>query len=90
MALKPLAAGQHSPQAACFTQNGFTQKEFAMLVLSRKRHEKIVVTGGIEIEIVEIRGDKVRLGFEAPDDVRIFREEVLERIKENEIDHATV
>ena len=37
-----------------------------MLVLSRKTNEKIVLSGGIEVSIVQIRGDKVRLGIVAP------------------------
>ena len=47
-----------------------------MLVLSRKKNEAIVIGGQITIRVVEIRGDKVRLGFDAPDDVEIHRDEV--------------
>lgn len=47
-----------------------------MLVLSRKKNESIVVDGKIVITIVEIRGDKVRLGIEAPREVPIHRSEV--------------
>lgn len=51
-----------------------------MLVLSRKRGERIVIGDGIEIVIVEIRGDKVRLGFDAPKDVSVHRKEVADAI----------
>ncbi|MBS0264044.1 MAG: carbon storage regulator CsrA [Planctomycetes bacterium] len=51
-----------------------------MLVLSRKIGERIVIEPGIEIEIVEVRGGKVRIGIEAPQDIRIYRSEVAERI----------
>jgi carbon storage regulator len=47
-----------------------------MLVLSRKRDESIVIDGGIVITIVDIRGDKVRLGIEAPSTVPVHRKEV--------------
>ena len=44
-----------------------------MLVLSRKTGERIYIEPGIEIAIVEVRGSKVRIGVEAPDDIRIRR-----------------
>lgn len=47
-----------------------------MLVLSRKKDEFIVIGESIRIVVVEIRGDKVRLGIEAPKDVKIDREEI--------------
>ena len=56
-----------------------------MLVLTRKKNESIVIRDDIVIMVVEIRGDKVRLGFDAPKDVPIHRQEVYEAIKrENE------
>ena len=47
-----------------------------MLVLSRKLGEKLVISGGIVVTIVEVSGDRVRLGVDAPKDVRVDREEV--------------
>ncbi|MFO1044111.1 MAG: carbon storage regulator CsrA [Planctomycetaceae bacterium] len=47
-----------------------------MLVLSRKKNESIVINDTIVITVVEIRGDKVRLGIEAPREVPIHRSEV--------------
>ena len=47
-----------------------------MLVLSRKKNESIVINSDIVITVVEIRGDKVRLGIVAPKDVSVHREEV--------------
>ena len=47
-----------------------------MLVLSRKARERVMVGDNLVITVVEIRGDKVRLGFEAPEDVAIRREEL--------------
>lgn len=51
-----------------------------MLILSRKLGEKIVIGGQVEVMVVAIRGDKVRIGIDAPRDVRVHREEVQERI----------
>jgi carbon storage regulator len=47
-----------------------------MLVLSRKKNESIVIANDIVITVVEVRGDKVRLGIVAPKDVPVHREEV--------------
>ena len=47
-----------------------------MLVLSRKRHEQIVIGDDVVITIVEIRGDKVRIGIDAPATVPVHRHEV--------------
>lgn len=51
-----------------------------MLVLSRKKNESIVIANNIVITVVEVRGDKVRLGIVAPKDVPVHREEVYEAI----------
>ena len=48
-----------------------------MLVLSRKIDEAIVIDGGIKVTVVEIRGDKIRLGIEAPREVAVWREELV-------------
>ena len=47
-----------------------------MLVLSRKLGEAITITGGIEVTVVSIQGDKVRLGFTAPPEVKVWRNEL--------------
>lgn len=49
-----------------------------MLVLSRHKDESIVIDGNIRVTVVDIRGDKVRIGIKAPGNVRIDREEVHE------------
>jgi carbon storage regulator len=56
----------------------------AMLVLSRKRDESIVINDNIVVTIVEVRGDKVRLGIEAPREVAVHRREIYDAIKESE------
>lgn len=52
-----------------------------MLVLSRKKNETIVINNDITIVVVEIRGDKVRLGVEAPREVSVHRREVYDAIE---------
>ncbi len=52
-----------------------------MLVLSRQRDETIMIGDEIEITVVDIRGDKVRLGINAPISVQVHRKEVYESIK---------
>ncbi|ALM10477.1 MAG: carbon storage regulator CsrA [Candidatus Peribacter riflensis] len=58
--------------------------EDAVLVLSRKKNESIVINDDITIVVVEIRGDKVRLGVEAPKEVPVHRREVFDAIRRNE------
>jgi len=48
-----------------------------MLVLTRKKHQSIIIGNDIEISVLEVTGDKVRLGIQAPRDVSVFRKEVL-------------
>ncbi|MGQ9576438.1 MAG: carbon storage regulator CsrA [Thermoguttaceae bacterium] len=55
-----------------------------MLVLSRKKNESIVINDDITIVVVEIRGDKVRLGVEAPKEVPVHRREVFDAIRRSE------
>ena len=52
-----------------------------MLVLSRKRDERIMIGDQISLLVVDIMGDKVRLGIEAPSDVAVHRKEVYEAIQ---------
>ncbi|MEL6898050.1 MAG: carbon storage regulator CsrA [Planctomycetota bacterium] len=52
-----------------------------MLVLSRKKNESLIINEDIRIVVVEIRGDKVRLGIDAPQDVPVHRKEVYDAIR---------
>lgn len=57
-----------------------------MLVLSRQRDESIIIANGeIVITVVDIRGDKVRLGIQAPIDIPVHREEVFNAIQREEV-----
>ena len=53
-----------------------------MLVLTRKPGQSILIGNGIEVQVLSVAGEKVRLGITAPKDVAIFRDEVLERIED--------
>lgn len=53
-----------------------------MLILSRKEDESIRIGEEITIRVVDIRGDKVRIGIEAPEHVPVHREEVFEALKQ--------
>ena len=51
-----------------------------MLVLSRKLDEEIIINGNIRIHVIEIRGDKVRIGIDAPREMTVHRKEVADEI----------
>jgi carbon storage regulator len=56
-----------------------------MLILARKTDEKILIGEDIKITIIEIHGDQVKIGIEAPKNVKVFRQEVFNAIqKENQ------
>jgi len=61
-----------------------------MLVLSRKKNESIVINNDITITVVEIRGDKVRLGIVAPKEVPVHRQEVYEAIHGKSAEPAVI
>ena len=61
-----------------------------MLVLTRKKGESLVINNNIEITVMEVRGDQVKLGITAPKEVPIYRKEVYLQIqKENEASMKT-
>jgi len=51
-----------------------------MLVLSRKRNETIVINDNVRVTIVDVKGDRVRVGIEAPKEVPVHRQEVYDAI----------
>ena len=53
-----------------------------MLILSRRLNEKIVIGDDIIVSVVEVRGDQVKLGIDAPRNVKVFRQEVFDAIQE--------
>jgi carbon storage regulator len=53
-----------------------------MLILSRRVNEKIVIGDDVVVSVVEVRGDQVKLGIEAPRNVKVFRQEVFDAIQE--------
>lgn len=52
-----------------------------MLILSRRVNEKIIIGEDIVLSVIEVRGDQVKIGIEAPRDVKVFREEVFVAIQ---------
>ena len=74
-----LAAG-----SSIVAQQPTATKEKAMLVLSRREGESIVLDGEITVTVLELHGNFVRLGVDAPDNVKILRDELVgkERIDE--------
>lgn len=59
-----------------------------MLVLSRKINQSIVIGDNIEIMLVDIRGDQIKLGINAPKNVKIFRKEVYEEIESQNLESS--
>jgi carbon storage regulator len=59
-----------------------------MLVLARKRGEAIVIGDDITVEIIDVRGDKIRLGITAPKDIRVLRTELLDSKQAKELQPA--
>ena len=53
-----------------------------MLALTRKKGESLVINNNIEISILEVRGDQIKIGITAPKDVPIYRKEVYKQIQE--------
>ena len=61
-----------------------------MLVLTRKENESVMIGEDIEVTIVAVEGDKVRLGIKAPKEIQVHRQEVYHRIAEENIQAAKV
>ncbi len=55
-----------------------------MLVLSRKKHESVMIGDKVAVTVVEVRGDKVRLGIEAPKDIAVHRREIYDAIRRSQ------
>lgn len=60
-----------------------------MLVLSRKEDESIIINDNIEIKVIGIKQDQVKIGIVAPRDVKIFRKEIYEQIQRENIAAAS-
>lgn len=56
-----------------------------MLVLSRKQKESVIINENVVVTVLGIRGNTVRLGIEAPTEIRVHRQEVLERIQNRDV-----
>ncbi|MEL4027613.1 carbon storage regulator CsrA [Caldifermentibacillus hisashii] len=60
-----------------------------MLILARKKGEVIQIGNGIEIKVISIQGDQVKIGIEAPKTVEVYRKEIYEQIQEENKQAAT-
>ena len=56
-----------------------------MLIFSRKKNESLVINGNITVTVIEVRGDKVRLGIENPREIPVHRQEVWEAIRRTDV-----
>ena len=66
----------------CTTSNF---KEEKMLVLSRKKGQRVMIGRNVEIFVIELRGDRVQLGINAPPEVTVHRKEVYDRIRKERL-----
>ena len=61
-----------------------------MLVLTRKVHQSIVIGDNVEVVVLEVRGEQVRLGIRAPKDVTVHRKEIYEQIHDENVESSNV
>lgn len=59
-----------------------------MLILTRKRNEKVIISENISITILDIANDKIKIGIEAPENVKIYRSELIEDTKQLNIESS--
>jgi carbon storage regulator len=64
------------------------RKVRTMLVLTRKSNQSIMIGDDIEISVLSVMGDKVRIGIQAPQDIPVFRTEIYLEIHRDEADHG--
>jgi len=60
-----------------------------MLALSRKKNEAIIINNNVEVTVLEVKGDQVKLGINAPKDIPVYRKEVYIQIQEANKDAMT-
>lgn len=61
-----------------------------MLILTRRAGEKLIISDNIEVVVLGVKGNQVRLGVEAPKDVSVHREEIYQKIQQEAKDRANV
>lgn len=61
-----------------------------MLALTRKLNEAIIIDGCIEVKVLEVVGDKVKLGISAPKEVSIYREEIYKQVQKSNQEALTI
>lgn len=61
-----------------------------MLILSRKTGESLIINENIEVKIVDVSGDKVKIGITAPGDIKILRNELCQTVESNKASSASI
>lgn len=64
-----------------YNGRAFCFKERVMLILARKLNESIIIDSNIVVSVIDIKGDQIKLGIEAPREVKVFRKEVFDAIQ---------
>ena len=59
-----------------------------MLILTRRINENVIINGNVKLRILSIQGHQVKLGFDAPKEIGVHREEIFERIQQKEKDNS--
>jgi carbon storage regulator len=67
----------------------WTGEETAMLILTRRVGETVVIGDNVDVTVLGVKGNQVRIGVKAPREVSVHREEIFKRIKEEESENAT-
>ena len=65
----------------CRNDTGYQERLVKMLALSRKKGEALFINNNIEVTVLEVKGDQVKLGIKAPKEIPIYRSEVYEQIQ---------
>ena len=60
-----------------------------MLALSRKKGESLIISNNVEVTVLEVKGEQVKIGIMAPKSIPVYREEVYQQIKESNKEAAT-
>ena len=78
--LKKLMISSSFYCTSCRIVDKLIKGEMEMLVLSRKQHQSLVIGDNVKITVLELKGNQVRLGFDAPDSIVVHREEIHKKI----------
>lgn len=66
-------------------KNKFANRKTSMLILSRKLGESVRIDDNVRVMILEVKGKQVRVGIEAPDEIKVHRAEIYDRIQQQKL-----